>query len=88
MTIFALSSGPGVSGIAVIRVSGKETSKVIQLLTGKDIPQPRIANPGERKIMTRGMRTVPKGSMCALGSSVTLPCKRGRGSPSLSATKA
>ena len=29
MTIYALSSGPGISGIAVIRISGKETSKVI-----------------------------------------------------------
>ena len=43
MTIYALSSGPGVSGIAVIRVSGKETSKVIKLLTGKNLPQPRVA---------------------------------------------
>ena len=30
-----LSSGPGVSGIAVIRISGQETSKAIELLTGK-----------------------------------------------------
>ena len=30
MTIYALSSGPGISGIAVIRISGKETSKVIK----------------------------------------------------------
>jgi tRNA U34 5-carboxymethylaminomethyl modifying GTPase MnmE/TrmE len=37
MTIYALSTGPGVSGIAVIRVSGEETSKVIKLLTGKSI---------------------------------------------------
>ena len=43
MTIYALSSGPGVSGIAVIRISGKETSKVIKLLTKKDVPKPRIA---------------------------------------------
>ncbi len=43
MTIYALSSGPGVSGIAVIRISGQETSKVIKLLTGKSIPKPRLA---------------------------------------------
>ena len=43
MTIYALSSGPGVSGVAIIRVSGKETSKVIKLLTGEDLPQPRVA---------------------------------------------
>ena len=43
MTIYALSSGPGVSGIAVIRISGQETSKVIKLLTGKSVPKPRVA---------------------------------------------
>src|SRR6056300_1982953 len=43
MTIYALSSGPGISGIAVIRISGKETSKVIQLLTQKTVPKPRVA---------------------------------------------
>ncbi len=30
MTIFALSTGPGVSGVAIIRVSGNETKNVIQ----------------------------------------------------------
>ena len=43
MTIYALSSGPGISGIAVIRISGQETSKAIRLLTGKDMPKPRVA---------------------------------------------
>jgi tRNA modification GTPase len=43
MTIYALSSGPGISGIAVIRISGQETSKVIELLTGKSVPKPRVA---------------------------------------------
>ena len=43
MTIYALSTGPGISGIAVIRVSGKETSKAIELLTGKSVPEPRVA---------------------------------------------
>ena len=43
MTIYALSSGPGVSGIAVIRISGQETSKVIELLTRKSLPTPRVA---------------------------------------------
>ena len=33
MTIFALSSGPGISGIAVIRVSGPNTKKVLKNLT-------------------------------------------------------
>ena len=33
MSIYALSTGPGISGIAVVRVSGQETAKVIKLLT-------------------------------------------------------
>ncbi len=43
MTIYALSSGPGVSGVAIIRISGPEASEIIKLLTGKEIPSPRIA---------------------------------------------
>ena len=43
MTIYALSSGPGISGIAVIRISGQETSRAIELLTGKIVPEPRVA---------------------------------------------
>ena len=43
MTIYALSSGPGISGVAVIRISGTHTSSVIKLLTGKDLPNPRVA---------------------------------------------
>ena len=43
MTIYALSTGPGVSGVAIIRISGPEASKVIESLTGKKIPAPRVA---------------------------------------------
>jgi tRNA modification GTPase len=43
MTIYALSSGPGVSGISVIRVSGDGTQNVIKLLTGKSLPEKRVA---------------------------------------------
>jgi len=43
MTIYALSTGPGTSGIAVIRISGEETSKALELLTGKFVPEPRVA---------------------------------------------
>ena len=43
MTIYALSTGPGVSGIAIIRISGIEASTVIKSLTGKKIPKPRVA---------------------------------------------
>ena len=43
MTIYALSSGPGTSGIAIIRISGAETAKAIELLTRKKLPNPRVA---------------------------------------------
>ena len=43
MTIYSLSSGPGISGIAIIRVSGPETSKVLELLTNKSLPKSRVA---------------------------------------------
>ncbi|RPG06256.1 MAG: tRNA uridine-5-carboxymethylaminomethyl(34) synthesis GTPase MnmE [Pelagibacteraceae bacterium TMED267] len=43
MTIYALSSGPGISGIAVIRISGNRTSKIIEMITGKSVPKPRLA---------------------------------------------
>ena len=43
MTIYALSSGLGVSGVAIIRVSGKETKNIITKLTSEPIPNPRVA---------------------------------------------
>ena len=43
MTIYALSTGPGVSGVAIIRVSGQDTSKVIKSLTGGHLPKARVA---------------------------------------------
>ena len=43
MTIYALSSGAGVSGVAIIRISGPETKNVLKSLTKKEIPQPRVA---------------------------------------------
>ena len=43
MTIYALSTGPGVSGVAIVRISGPEASNAIKLLTKKDLPSPRIA---------------------------------------------
>jgi len=44
MTIYALSSGPGISGIAIIRISGEDTKKVIELLTNTTVPEPRVAS--------------------------------------------
>ena len=43
MTIFALSTGPGISGVAIIRISGNETRKVVEALTGEPLPRPRVA---------------------------------------------
>jgi len=43
MTIYALSSGSGTSGIATIRVSGKLAKKVVEQLTNSQIPEPRTA---------------------------------------------
>ncbi|PHX89227.1 MAG: tRNA uridine-5-carboxymethylaminomethyl(34) synthesis GTPase MnmE [Pelagibacteraceae bacterium] len=43
MTIYALSTGPGISGIAVIRISGPEAALVIKTLTRKELPKTRIA---------------------------------------------
>ena len=43
MTIYALSTGPGISGVAIIRVSGKQTKNVIKQLTNKSLPKPRLA---------------------------------------------
>ena len=43
MTIYALSTGPGISGIAVIRVSGKKTGDIIKKITGNKLPNPREA---------------------------------------------
>ena len=43
MTIFALSTGSGVAGLAVIRVSGKKTAQVVKKITGGKLPKPRMA---------------------------------------------
>ena len=43
MNIYALSSGPGVSGIAVVRVSGIHTKKIISSITNGEMPPPRVA---------------------------------------------
>ena len=61
MTIYALSSGPGVSGIAVIRVSGKNTKEVIKKLTNVSFPKPRMATlakfnkEGSKEIIDQGV---------------------------------
>jgi len=43
MTIYALSSGAGVSGIAVVRISGKDTLKIINQISDGKPPIARVA---------------------------------------------
>ena len=43
MTIYALSSGPGISGIAVIRISGAKVKEIVKLITNSQLPKPRQA---------------------------------------------
>ena len=43
MTIYALSTGPVISGIAISRVSGEDTKKIIRLLTNENLPKARVA---------------------------------------------
>ncbi|MDA9753041.1 tRNA uridine-5-carboxymethylaminomethyl(34) synthesis GTPase MnmE [Candidatus Pelagibacter sp.] len=43
MTIYALSSGPGISGVAIVRISGEHASEVVKLLTKRNLPEPRKA---------------------------------------------
>ncbi len=43
MTIYALSTGSGISGVAIIRVSGKNTAEVVKKLIGSKLPPPRVA---------------------------------------------
>ncbi len=44
MTIYALSSGPGLSGVAVIRISGEKTKDVVQSIIIGSLPKPRVAS--------------------------------------------
>ena len=61
MTIFALASGGGRSGIAVVRVSGERSVAVVEALSGKKPPAPRVAkaetfrNPFDGEIIDRGI---------------------------------
>ena len=44
MTICALSSASGSSGVAIIRISGPETKNLIKKLIKKELPRPRMAS--------------------------------------------
>ena len=43
MTIYALSSGPGISGISVIRISGPECKLILKKMTKSSNLEPRVA---------------------------------------------
>ena len=43
MTIYALSTGPGLSGVAIIRISGPNTAEILKLLTNRSKLKPRMA---------------------------------------------
>ncbi len=58
-TIFALASGAGVSGVAVIRVSGPEAGRAIEALTGRAVPAPRQA--ALRRLHDRAGREIDQG---------------------------
>ena len=45
MTIYALSSGPGISGVAVVRVSGKDTAEVVKKTDKRRIAISKSSNP-------------------------------------------
>ena len=44
MTICALSSASGQSGVAVLRISGPETKMLVEMITRRPLPTPRTAN--------------------------------------------
>ncbi len=69
-TIFALSSGPGPSGVAVIRLSGPAAGAALTALAGR-LPPPRLA--------TLARLRDPAGDL--LDEALVLYFPRGRASP-------
>ena len=61
MNIYALSSGRGPSGIAIIRLSGKETLKISKLITKEKNLKPKevnfckFFNPEDSKLLDEGL---------------------------------
>jgi tRNA modification GTPase len=43
-TIYALASGSGRAGVAVVRLSGERAGPALAALTGKPLPAPRLAS--------------------------------------------
>ena len=61
MTVYALSSGPGISGVAVIRISGVKTEEIILAMTNGNLPAVRratlrkIINPKNGQLIDEGL---------------------------------
>lgn len=43
-TIFALASGAGKAGVAIVRISGPSSKEISQKLSGSHLPEPRVAS--------------------------------------------
>ena len=60
-TIFALATGRGRAGVAVVRVSGPKAADTIRILTGQDVPEPRAAtlrtlvNINDKRVLDRAL---------------------------------
>ena len=74
-TIFAVSSGSGVAGIAVIRMSGPASHKILELVSGT-LPRPRLASvrrlrdPASREVIDQAMVLWIPGPNSATGEDV------------------
>ena len=61
MTVYALSSGPGISGIAVIRISGIKSHEIISSITNGSLPKvkeatlKKIINPKTGELIDEGL---------------------------------
>ena len=61
MTIYALSSGPGISGIAVTRVSGNKAKDILKSIINGKFPDERVAtlkkiiNPRTNELIDEGI---------------------------------
>ena len=61
MNIYALSTGPGISGIAVIRVSGPQSKEIVASIINGNLPKERIAtlkkiiNPKTSQLVDEGI---------------------------------
>ncbi len=75
-TIFALSSGLGKAGVAVLRVSGPGVVACLEQLTGAPLPDPRVAarrrfaDPGSGEVIDHGLVLYFKGPASYTGEDV------------------